>query len=256
MISPFFIDQLNEPPIKQKSAWNDSLLKLAGIHNITITSKGMKNPEDISELMIFNFNNAGALSKFEQFNYETSKEAITEINFSGNSGVINRYYGEAMSQELKNDVNGVTDVFVRKRSAEFSDSCFVFGSIFKPAAIVEKTGKYTSRINIILKENESLKSIRKVIVKLGIDTVSMNSAEMFVTYIDKNYRPLKSYLVTEGYVQTALVAEWNYENHKKLISYRKFVNTSPVKEYEFEYSEDKLLRSFIYNRIKYFVDYQ
>lgn len=260
-LSLFFIEQLNEDPIKQIPAWNDSILKMAGIHSIKITAKGMKNPEDVSESIQFSFNKNGLLNGFQHSKFDVSKEPLTTISFNDiqskvTNGKLISYFGEKVNQELKIEHFPEGTRFVRSRTAELRDTFTVIGTIEKPLVILEKSGSHLARINVIIRENEPVKKMEAIVNKLGISATELFHAEKNITYVDEHYRPLKTYLIAEEYVQTALVAEWQYEAHKKLISYKRYVNSSPIKEYEFEYSEDKLLRSYIYNRIHYFVDYQ
>jgi hypothetical protein len=255
ILSLFFIEQLNEAPIKQIPAWNDSILKLTGISSIHITAKGMKNPEDISESIYFRFNKSGIISGFEHIKLDVSKDPLTTMEFDQNKGKIVSYFGENVDQKLKMEQFDQGVRFIRMRSPEFQDTFTVIGTLERPLIILEKSANHLSRINVILQENEPVKKMEALISKLQIDPKDLFLAEKNVTYVDEHYRPLRTYLVGEEYVQTSLVAEWNYESHKKLTSYNRFVNSSPIKQYEFQYSEDKLLRSFTYNRINYFVDY-
>lgn len=255
-LSLFFVEQLNEAPIKQIPAWNDSLLKLTEISSIRITAKGLKNPEDISESIFFDFNKDGKLKAFQHIKMDVSKDPLTNIEFNGNKGRLVSYFGEKVDQELQLESMDKGIRFIRVRSSEFQDTFSIIGSIERPQIILEKSGKHLSRINVILKENEPLRKMENMLSALNIDPTDLFNAEKNVTYVDENYRPLRTYLIGEEFVQTSLVAEWRYESHKKLISYKRYVNSSPIKEYDFDYSEDKLLRSFTYNRIQYFVDYQ
>lgn len=255
-ISLFFIEQLNEDPIKQVPAWNDSILKLAGIHSIKITAKGMKNPDDISESIYFSFDKDGKLNGFQHIKLDVSKEPLTTIEINDKKGKLVSYFGEKVDQDLMIEDFNLGKRFIRYRTDQLKDTFTVIGSIEKPLVILEKSGNHLSRVNVIIRENEPVKKMESILKKLEIDSTELFHAEKNITYVDEHYRPLRSYLIGENYVQTSLVAEWHYESHKKLTAYKRFVNSSPIKEYEFEYSEDKLLRSFIYNRIHYFVDYQ
>ena len=256
MISPFLIEQLNEPPLKYPSAWNDSLLKLTGIHAIKISAKGMKNPDDPSESILFRYDENGRLTGFEQMRFDLSKEPFTTLSFSGKTGRLTRYFGENVQQELKCITLQNRLIFTRNRSPKFIDSTIMYGSVQKPSLIIEKSGKFLSRINVILEESEPVRKFGSVVASLNLTPSEIGNAEKIVTYVDDNYRPIRSYLLTEELIQTAMTAEWIYENHKKPVACKKYVNGSLVKEYTFNYSEDKLLRSFIFNRISYQAEYR
>ena len=256
LISPFFIEQLNEIPVKFNESWNDSIVRLAGIYSITITSKGMKNPDELAEKSIFKFAKEGSLMSFEHFNFEIDSKPQSVINFSKKKGVLRTYFGENINQPLSTISTDFGKVFIRSRSSNVSDSTFLYGTNLRPKLIFEKSGGRISKLNIIISEDQPIGAAKELLVLAGLNAESIFYAEKSVTYVDNNYRPLKSYMIDEDFIQTALVAEWQYENHKKLIAYRKFVNSSAVKEYSFTYSDDKLLRSFVFNRMNYKVEYR
>jgi hypothetical protein len=256
MLSLFFIEQLNEAPIKQYSAWNDSILKLTGINKINIQSKGLKNPEDIAERIEFSFDKSKRLMTYSHSKMDVSQDPLTIINFKSSDGRLTKYFGESCDQKLNVELFDKGSRFIRYRTSDFKDEFTIYGSIEQPLIMLEKSGKYISRVTVILEENEPLRKVESILKGLQIDEKELINAEKLVTYVDEHYRPQRTYALSEELIQTALVAEWQYEGHKKLISYKRFVNSSPIKDYEFSYSDDKLLRSFIYNRINYSVDYQ
>jgi len=251
----YFIDQLNETPFQFGDIWNDSLLRISGINRIRFIAKGLKNPDDTSELIQYSFNKKFALSHFAYTQFDVSKTPICEAKFDNNTGKLNLYFGENVNQTLKRIEENNRIVQLRERKNGIWDTTFIYGSMERPYAIVEKSGNFISHINLIIKEGEPLKNTKNILKLINIEMPELINAEKNVTYIDQNYRPQRSYLIDESFVQTNLVAEWEYENNKKLISFKRFVNASPIKEYTFHYTEDKLLRSFEYNRVKFKVEY-
>lgn len=256
LISPFFIEQLNEAPFKHLNIWNDSLLKLMGIKSVFIVTRGMKNPESLAEKSIFQFDNNGKISDFKHFQFELSDEAQTHLSIKNDKGLLETYFEEKVNQPVFLISNKQGTIQVRKRSNGINDSTFIMGSYQRPKTIIEKTGDRVSKINIVIKENQPLTNAQQVLTKINLLPETVFYAEKTITYVDENYRPLKTYLINDDFIQTSLVAEWTYENNKKLVQYVRFINSSPIKEYTFTYSDDKLLRSFVFNRINYEVDYR
>jgi hypothetical protein len=255
LYNPFFIDQLNETPFQFGNIWNDSLLKTAGINRIKFITKGLKNPEDTSELIQFSFNEKFELSTFNFTQFEVSKTPICQASFNGNNGKLNRYFGENVNQKLERKHEKTRVLQLRERKNGIWDTTFIYGSLDRPTAIIEKSGTFISHINLIIKEGEALNRTKEILASLSIEMSDLLNAEKNVTYVDQNYRPQRTYLIDESFVQTNLVAEWEYENNKKLVGFKKFVNLSPIKEYSFNYTDDKLLRSFEFNRVKFTVEY-
>lgn len=255
LYNPFFIDQLNETPFQFGNIWNDSLLKIARINRIKFIAKGLKNPDDTSELIQYSFNQKFELTTFNYTQFNVAKTPICFASFKGNTGILNRYFGENVNQKLEKVIEQNRVLQLRERKNGIWDTTFIYGSMEKPYAIVEKSGLFISHINFIIKEGEALNKTKELLSTLNIEMSELLNAEKNVTYVDQNYRPQRSYLIDESFVQTNLVAEWEYENNKKLIGFKKFVNTSPIKEYSFKYTDDKLLRSFEYNRVKFTVEY-
>lgn len=251
----FFIDQLNETPFQFGNIWNDSLLKTAGINRIKFIAKGLKNPEDTSELVQYSFNQKFELSTFSYTQFEVAKTPICFASFKKDNGILNRYFGEDVNQKLERVIEKNRILQLRERKNGVWDTTFIYGSLNQPYAIVEKSGVFISHINLIIKEGEALNKTKEILASLNIQMSELLNAEKNVTYVDQHYRPQKTYLIDESFVQTNLVAEWEYENNKKLIGFKKFVNTSPIKEYSFKYTDDKLLRSFEFNRVKFTVEY-
>ena len=255
LYNPFFIDQLNETPFQFGNCWNDSLLKIAGINRIKFISKGLKNPDDTSELLLFSFDQKFELSTFAYTQFEVSKSPICMTSFNDNSGKLNRYFGENVNQKLIRIEESNRTLQLRERKNGMWDTTFIYGSFERPFAIVEKSGDFISHINLVIKEGQALSKTKEILTSIGIEITELLNAEKNVTYVDNNYRPQRSYLFDEAFIQTNLVTEWEYENNKKLIGYKRFVNSSPIKEYSFNYTDDKLLRSFEFNRVKFTVEY-
>jgi hypothetical protein len=255
LYNPFFIDQLNETPFQFGNIWNDSLLKIAGINRIKFIAKGLKNPEDTSELIQFSFNTEYDLSTFNYTQFEVSKTPICQASFNGVNGKLDRYFGENVNQKLERKNEKTRILQLRERKNGVWDTTFIYGSLDRPYAIIEKSGTFISHINLVIKEGEALNRTKEILASLSIEMSDLLNAEKNVTYVDQNYRPQRTYLIDESFVQTNLVAEWEYENNKKLIGFKKFVNSSPIKEYSFNYTDDKILRSFEFNRVKFTVEY-
>jgi hypothetical protein len=255
IISPFFIEQLNDVPLKSISGWNETMINSCGIKGVTVTALGLKNPEDAAEEFIFHFDPKGEISGFEQKKYDNGPDLFTSIEYREKSANVKRHFGKDVQQKVFFTRDKDRFIQVWQRSPEISDSVIIYGTTLRPEIIMFRTAGRISKINFVLREDDPISEIKNTLRNIGVETQDLVFSEKVVTYVDENYRPQRSYEFNDELVQTNRVAEWRYENHRKLIGYTRFINNSPLKEYSFEYSDQKLLKSFVCNRIRHAVKY-
>ncbi len=255
IISPFFIEQLNDVPLKSIPGWNESMIEACGIKGIKVTALGLKNPEDSAEDFIFHFTPKGKISAFEQKKFENGPELYTSIEYRGDNANVKRHFGKEVQQTVQLSYNENRIVQTWRRSPIFSDSVIIYGTIMQPKIILFRSAGRVSKVNFILKEDQPIAHIKELITEINAHPRDLVFAEKIVTYVDENYRPQRSYEFNDELVQTNRVAEWKYENHRKLVNYTRYINNSPLKEYSFEYSDQKLLVSFVCNRVRHSVKY-
>ncbi|MES2799608.1 MAG: hypothetical protein V4638_06300 [Bacteroidota bacterium] len=258
LISPFFIEQLTEDPIKEIPAWNDSLIKLLAISQIQIEAWGLDNSEISLEEFKFNFRRQGLLYKYLHTNNSAKPATTTEIHYKAStsleSAVVKKYYNELTNQRIVMlNSNDRIDI-VRTRNKSFSDTTRIFGTIQKPKIIIHKSGNYCLSINFILDENAPVDNIASICEHYAVDLAAIKNAEMSVTYVNKKYQPQNAFHLNDEFIQTDLLATWEYENGM-LHSYSRSINGNLIKDYLFKYAKNKLLKSFVYNQMDYSVKY-
>jgi len=255
LISPFYIEQLTEAPIRQFHGWNDSLLSLCKINTIQIVAHGMKNPDAAAELASFHFTASGQINQYRYFKYELGQEPFTQVNFKTNKAIVTRYFGEKVDQllEIEKTREGHKQSWIRSNGS--SETLYIIGTLQRPVLLLSYSGDRLSKCTVIVNVNDPLRTVAKRLKENGVDQSELLYAEKAVLYVDEKYQPLEMYQFNENFVQTGLLAEWIYENHKKLTAYRRYINGTCVKEFSFNYNDDRLLNSFEYNRIRYSVKY-
>lgn len=258
IISPFFIEQLLEPPFRSHHGWNDSLMKISGIHNLKIKTHGLKNPEATAEERIFFFSRNGQLSKYSYVKFEDSDQPVpfTEIEYNRNIGTVSYYFGVPTKQSISNSSNRTQYNQIWKKDNGSLETFKLIGTVLKPKVLLSYQGDNLTRCSVILRMNEPVKRVEEILNELDIEFKKLGFTEKSVIYVDEKYLPLEMYHLNESMIQTVLQAEWKYENHKKLISYKRYINGSLLKDFSFDYREDHLLDGFIYNRVRYSVAYQ
>lgn len=255
LISPFYIEQLVESPIRQFHGWNDSLLKICKVSKIKIIAHGMKNPDAEAELSSYHFTSNGKVNQYRYFKYELSADPFTQINYTNQTGIIRTYFGEKVKQSVQTENSNdlYTQVWTRDKGS--NELLKIIGSKEKPSLLLSYSGDRLSKCTVVLHEKKPLNTVVEILKDNKIAVEDLTFAEKTVLYVDDKYMPLEMYQFNEDFVQTALSAEWVYEDHKKLTAYRRYINGTCVKEFTFGYSDQRLLTSFEYNRVRYSVLY-
>lgn len=256
LYSVFFIKEINNDPIKQFPAWNDSLLKLCQINEINIKTFGINESENASESFRYNFNVFGILKSYLHTKSEISPSFKSEIIYDKNKALIKTFLNESLNEDLVMLNRNTGVVYVRYKKNKSNDSLEIIGSINKPKIIVKRSNDYILSTNFILKQDQALVSIYDIIEKNKLNKDAILASELKVTYVNNEYLPIESYTLNEQLIQGDLVEKWDYDNHKKLINYSEYIHSNIIKEYKFQYNQEKLMSSFTYNRINYEFEYK
>ncbi|MEY3235972.1 MAG: hypothetical protein RI883_73 [Bacteroidota bacterium] len=259
LLNPMFVEEFLEAPLKIGNIWNDSLISLCRINKIQFVYKGEKNPDNIAETHINTFNQHGQIKEYSYSNFELSKTEFTKINFEYSEDIMTSinsslFFGQKKNQNISIIRNDECIILIKTKKSAAPDSTFIYSKNVQPTVIVEKLGDFISKINFVLDVKKPVVSVRSWIKRLNISEEQFLSADRYLTFTD-NGMPQKSYHLTENLVKEYLSNEWIYENNKKLIGYKKYINNQIVKEFSFNYSEDKLMRSFTFNKKVYEVKY-
>ena len=255
LLSPFYIEQLTESPIRQFHGWNDSLLKLTKIKSIKVIAHGMKNPDAEAELSSFHFNTHGKINQFRYFKYELGQDPFIQVNFTAQGGKISTYFGQKVNQLIQ--IESANDRYKQlwKRENGADELLQIIGSTDKPQLLLSYSGVRLSKVTVVINNKNPLQSIIRILEEHNITKEDLVFAEKAVLYVDDKYQPVEMYQFNDEFVQEALLAEWIYEKHKKLTGYRRYINGTLVKEFTFTYSDDRLMNGFEYNRVRYSVHY-
>lgn len=258
-INPLFVESLMSPPLKFGDVWNDSLLALSKIYQIEFVFKGEKSPDHIAEKFEYQFNKLGQIAEFSYKNLEVSTSLFSKVeNIYKNNELLSihvpLFYGKKGEQKIdivkrKNHI-----LYIRNKENSIKDTTFIYLKNNIPYLLVHKLGDFVSKIHFILDINKPLDDVKNQIESFNISTEQLLLAEKTVTFTEKSL-PQKSYQINEFFVKENLTEEWIYENNKKLIGFKKYINNQAVKEFYFNYSDDKILRSFTYNQKVYEVNY-
>lgn len=256
---PFYAEQILEPPLRSFNMWDDSLLSLCGIYHIEFINRGVKSPVDIHEKADYQFNRSGFPINYTYYNFELSQDVYTQIEFNTlKKGVVSFnvpiFYGKKDKQFVNVTKTAECLLSVRKKENLEFDSSFVYFEDNKPVVYIEKIGNFVSKVHFILDIHKSLSGLKGLLPKYHITADEFLLAEKTITFTEQNL-PKKSYHITENFIKEELTAEWNYENNKKLTNFRKYINNHLVKDISFNFSDDKVLRSFTYNRKQYEIHY-
>lgn len=256
---PFFAEQINEPPLRSFNMWNDSLLSICGIFHMEFINRGVKSPVDIHEKADYQFNRSGTPLNYSYYNFELSPSIYTQIEFNTHkNGIISfdvpLFFGNKDKQfvSVKRSTNKL--ISIRKKENHVYDSSFVYYENNKATVFVEKMGDFVSKVHFILDIHKSLSGLKNLLQRCNITAEEFLLAEKTLTFTEQGL-PKKSYHITENFIKEELTAEWIYENNKKLSYFRKYINNHLVKDISFNYSEDKVLRSFTFNRKLYEIHY-
>jgi hypothetical protein len=255
LISPFYIEQLVESPIRQFHGWNDSLLKICNVKEIKIIAHGMKNPDAEAELASYHFTSNGKINQYRYFKYELSEDPFTQINYRNQVGSIKTYFGEQVNQSIQTENSNQLYSQLWSRGKGSDELLKIIGSKEKPVLLLSYSGDRLSKCTVVLHEKKPLRTIVEILKDNEIAIEDLTFADKAVLYVDDKYMPLEMYQFNEDFIQTSLLAQWVYENHKKLTAYRRYINGTCVKEFTFAYSDQRLLTSFEYNRVRYSVLY-
>jgi hypothetical protein len=257
---PIYAEQLVEPPLKSFNMWNDSLLSLCGIFNIEIIHRGIKSPEDLHEKSDYQFNRIGLPVSYSYFNFElSSATAYTKAHFTTDHNGINTitipiFFGLKEQQKISVKQSSDRLISVRTKKNLVQDSSIIIYKNTIPVVYIDKLGDFVSKVHFVLDIHKSLSELKSIFKVCNIKPEEFLLAEKIVTFTEAGF-PQKSYHISENFIKGELIAEWIYENNKKLTHFRKYINNHIVKDFSFVYSEDKVLRSFTYNRKQYEIHY-
>ena len=259
LIDPLFIENFMDAPLKTGNIWNDSLLGLCRINKIQFVFKGEKNPDNVVETYVNYFNQRGQIQEYSYSNFELSSTEFTEIIFgyknnkliSMNSTV---FFGQKKDQKISVSESDDCLILVKNKKDSPQDSTFIYSKKGQTVLIIEKLGDFISKINFILDIKKPVVSVKNWIKVLNITEEQFLTADRIVTFTDDNL-PQKSYHLTENLIKEYLSSEWIYENNKKLVGFKKYISNQIVKDFTFVYSEDKIMRSFTFNKKIYEIKY-
>ena len=259
LFNPIFIENFMDAPIKVGNIWNDSLISLCRINKIQFVYKGEKNPDNIAETYMNLFNQHGQIQEYSYFNFELSTTEFTEIIFGYKKNKLISmstpvFFGQKKDQKISVSENEDCLILVKNKMDAAQDSTFIYSKNGQTVLIIEKLGDFISKINFILDIKKPVVSVKYWIKRLNISDEQFLTADRIVTFTEHNL-PQKVYYLTENLVKEYLSSEWIYENNKKLVGYKKYINNQIVKEFSFDYSEDKIMRSFIFNKKVYEIKY-
>lgn len=255
LYSPVFIEYIFDHSGKYAQFWNDSILNITGVNSISFSSSNPKKPGNNKEKYFFLFSLKSKLKSFEYFNYELADDPQTKIEFDGNSGKTVSFFGEKTSLENKFLTDGQPLIHLRGRSNNSYDSTFIFGSYITPELVLEKTGDSFIKASVFINENTPVRKCKDILERNGYSIEVLATAEINVTYLNSKGLPVKSYLISDNFVQSQLIAEWSYEVSGMLTGFKRFINNTLVKSIHFNYSKDHLLREVVYNEVPYSVEY-
>ncbi len=258
-MNPLFIENFIDAPLKTGNIWNDSLISLCRINKIQFIYKGEKNPGNIAETYTNIFNQHGQITNYFYFNFELSENKFTEIIYDYNDGQLITmntpvFFGQNKDQKITITNKLDCQILVKNKTNVVRDSTFIYSRNGQPLVIIEKLDNFVSKINFILDINKPIVSLNSMIKRLNISTEQFLTADRVVTFTEKGL-PQKAYQLTENLVKEYLSNEWIYENSKKLIGYKKYISNQIVKDFTFNYSEDKIMRSFTFNKKVYEIEY-
>jgi len=253
------IEQIIDPPFKSTESWNDSLLKLCRIRKINFTRTGVKNPDNIAEKIQFNFNESGKLKSFDHSNNEisaTNRTYITFLKSEENKSIfkVDEYFGNKSNILVEQENYPELSVYRRISEQNTKEENRSIYHNNKLILKIEKHGDFVSRVQFIQDISLPIKTLEANLDHAHISFEEFLLAEKLVTFTE-NGLPQKSYLIDENFVKGNLCQEWIYEGRKKLIGYKKYVNGVCIKDMEFEYSNDKILKQLIIDQNIYSISY-
>jgi hypothetical protein len=255
LYSPFFIEYLFDQSGKYAQLWNDSILNVSGINSVQLETSNSSTSKKEQEKYLFVFSEHHSLKTFNYFNFDLGETPRTKLQFKESVGNTEFFFGEKVKYKNSMLFEVGRTLHLRGRAKGSFDSTLIYPSISNPELIIEKTGNSYLKVNIILSEGEALMNGKKILTNNGYSIENLSPAEINVVYVNSKKFPLKSYLITDNFVQTTLTGEWNYEISSMLTGYTRFINGSAVKKILFNYSNDHLLREVIYNDVVYKVEY-
>lgn len=256
LISPFFIEQLMDKPLNQIPGWNDSLIAALNISQVKLSLKSESTEQEKNK---FCFRRNGELYCYcytDKPLIEDSKQEILYHRDKATNSIKFKVAGADHNKDqyvMLNRDNGIDHV--RKRKTGTIDSLQLYGTVQRPELIIRKSGNYVLSVDFILLEDEALSSIKSICSKFNIDFESLKNADLSITYTNRKYQPLTKYQVTSEGTQKNLLANWEYSSGK-LLSYSRFINGNLIKQFDFSYGKNKLLNEFVFNQVKYSVNYK
>ncbi len=256
--NPIFVEFLLDPPLKYGDIWNDSLLKVSKVKRMEFIHKGNISPEQEAERIEYNFHSNGKQTTFNFYNYELSPTVFTSVIFDYSNTKQTlvkapKFFGQASDAMIliKNEDKRIN--LLKSKSKGKFDSTFIYREGKNVRAIIEKIDNYVSSIYFFQDVSSPTTLSQNFAKQLGISPHDLIFADKSITFL-KQGRPEKCYQINEEFVKDQLLAEWQYTN-KRLDKYKKYVNGNCVKEFSFNYSEDKLLRSMTFNNKLYEILY-
>jgi len=255
LYSPVFVEYIFDHSGKYAQFWNDSILNIAGVNSISFSSSNPKKPGNNKETYFFLFSLKSKLKSFEYCNYEQGDDPQTKIEFDGAVSKTLSFFGEKTELENKFLTDSQPLIHLRGRSNNSYDSTFIFGGYITPELVLEKTGDSFIKASVFINENTPVRKCKEILERNGYSIEVLTAAEINVTYLNSKGLPVKSYLLSDNFVQTQLIAEWSYEVSGMLTGFKRFINNTLVKSIQFNYSKDHLLREVIYNEVPFSVAY-
>lgn len=251
---PLNLSSILEHPIKHGETWNDSLIKLCKINSIQFNCIGGETPETIGEYFLNKFDQKGRFHKYEYYNLDKGKKPFSEININptsnGKTIVLNKFFGSKENIILK-DINlDNKDVFLRLKNNQITDSVITYHLPAYTTLIVEKIGNKISHLQIITPKNTSIQDVHNRINEIGIQNTDLSYTSMTITYTIAGL-PKTSYNLSIDWTQKELQEEWEYFEDRVVTRYKKYVNHTQVKDYQFTYTDDLILRSIDSDGKKY-----
>lgn len=256
---PILTEYLLEPPLKYGVLWNRELLSQSKIFRIKLTSFGMLSPTSPSEEIEYLFDRKGKFEKYSYFNFKFSDSVYSEIvgdYFNGEliSFKSPLFFGKVQNSKVK--VRNLKDQiqYISINENAMNDTTFIFLKNKKPLVIAEKLGKYVSKIQFVCENNCSDSQINSWIRILGISKENWINTDKIIIQTE-NSLPQKAYRINADLKKSEIYAEWTYDNSEKLIAYKKYLKGNCVLDFTFDYSKDKVMRSFRLNRKRYEIQY-
>lgn len=256
IFNPLYLGKLVETPISMGPILNLETCQEMNLSKLTLYVKGGRMRNNISEKLIYTFNNHSVPASFYHYLHNVKEYPYSELDFVYNSEKditkidIAKYMGFSNLPPILFSKDSSRTLALASKGNERNDSLVFYPSISNPSLIVSVINKFTNSLEIIAEKGTNSDDWKFLASSLD-STLSRFELTAKTLTLTENGLPIASYDLDSNWNQKERIRSWEYNEENQPVYYKEWLHGSLVKLMEITYASNNLPKMFIVDRKKY-----